>query len=122
MEITHGNGWHLNVYVDTVLKGTGQSCSIPPDLMGSTDAFPGAIPIVSARTRIHRGDEHESGGKPERSADPGQRDGAFLQRLPQPIEDRTAKFRRLVEKQHTIVSQRDFARTGDRAAADEPGI
>ena len=74
---------------------------------------------VAARARVHRGHEHEAAGKQRAASRPRDRHAAFLERLPHQVEHAALKLRQLVEKEHAVVGERDFARPRLRPAAHE---
>jgi hypothetical protein len=76
----------------------------------------------NVRAGIHRRDEHDVGGKGDRADHPGDCDAALLERLAQHLEDVLAELRQLVEEQHAVMGERDFAGSWDTAAADQPGV
>src|ERR1700748_3466537 len=53
------DGGHFDVEIDAIEERTGNSLAITMDLGRPAAAFAFQIAKVSARTRIHRGDEHE---------------------------------------------------------------
>src|SRR5204863_3590814 len=54
---------YFDMQIDPVEQRSRNSLPIPLDLERPTSAFPFQIAEISARTWIHRGDEHEFGGK-----------------------------------------------------------
>src|SRR6202035_5047739 len=50
---------------------------------------------------------------------PGDRDFAGFERLPQAVQNLWLEFRQFVEKQNTMMGERNFARPRARAAADK---
>ncbi len=53
---------------------------------------------------------------------PGDRHRAIFQRLAEHFQRAAVELGQLVEKQHAVVRQADFARRGNRSAADEAGV
>src|SRR5262245_13249091 len=64
----------------------------------------------SARARVHRCNEHEPGREGHGSSGARDRDASLFKRLTQHLEGASIEFRHLVEKQHTVVRQRDLTR------------
>ena len=58
-ELLEGHNRHLNVQVDTVEKWTRYLIHIALYLSWSTDTMVCGVAVITARTRIHRGDKHE---------------------------------------------------------------
>ena len=77
---------------------------------------------VAARAGVHRADQHEPRGESDRPRGARDPDAAFLDRLPQHLEDMPAELRHLVEKQHAVVRQADLAGPRVRPAADERDV
>ena len=76
----------------------------------------------AARTRVHRADQHEAGGEDGRPRGARDGDAPFLERLAQHLEHVAAELEHLVEKQHAVMGEADFARPRLRSAADERGV
>ena len=70
---------------------------------------------MAAGAGIHGADQLEAGGEIHLSGGPADGDVAGLQRLAQGVEHLALELRQLVEKQHSVVGQRDLA--GSRVAA-----
>src|SRR5580704_18574416 len=85
-------------------------------------ALASGIAEKAAGAGIHGGGEHEAGGEAEGKR--GARDGhaSVFERLAHHFEHVALKFRKLVEKEHAIVAQGDFAGARDGAAADQSGV
>ena len=83
---------------------------------------PRAVVEIAAGTRIHGRGQHEARGKSQRHGRPGDADRAIFQRLAHYLQHIAGKFRQFVQKQHAVVSQRHFAGTRHRAAADQASI
>ena len=81
-----------------------------------------AVVEVSARTRIHGGGQHEARGKSERHGGAGDAYRAIFQRLAHNLEDVAGEFRQLVQKEHAVVSEGNFAGPRNHAAADQAGV
>ena len=75
----------------------------------------GDVAAESARARVHRADQHETRGEDRGSGRPRDGHRAFFERLTQHLEHVPAELEHLVEKQHAVVGEADFAR--DAAAS-----
>ena len=73
------------------------------------------------RARAPRPDQLEPRRKHRVTADPGDRDDAVLDRLPERLEHGSRELGELVEKQHASVCEGDLARPRARAASDDGG-
>lgn len=82
-------------------------------------AIAARIIAKAARTRIERRDQHEVGR--ERRAGKCAADGhrAIFQRLAEDFQRLTIELRQLVQEQHAMMTERDFARRGNGTAADQ---
>ena len=74
---------------------------------------------AAAAARVHRGDQHEARRIGDAVIGARDRDLAGLQRLAQRVERLRREFRQLVEEQHAVMRERDFARPRAQAAADQ---
>src|SRR5213594_4933979 len=74
---------------------------------------------MTARTRVHRGDEREARGIGGGIPGARDRDRALLERFAECFEDGRREFRELVEEECAAVREANFARPWRRAAADE---
>ena len=79
------------------------------DLTGGAAARPDGVALVAARAGVHRRHQHEAGGENSRARRAGDRDPAVLQRLAQDLEDPAIELRHLVEEQHAVVREANFA-------------
>ena len=78
--------------------------------------------MKAAGARVHRGGQHEARRERERHGRAGDADRAVLERLAQNFENVAGKFREFVEKEQTVVGERDFAGARDDSAADQSGV
>ena len=74
---------------------------------------------VAAAARVHRRDQHEARRIGDAVVGARDRDLAGFERLAQRVEHLRLEFRQLVEKQHAVMRERNFARLGAQAAADQ---
>ena len=109
----------LDMQIKTIKQRPGQPRAITIDLLGRASAFSLRIAQIAARARIHGRDELKRCREfcvPRRTR---HSDHTALQRLAQDFERATVELGKLIEKQHAVVSERDFTRTRLRSAADE---
>ena len=79
------------------------------------------IAEITARARVHRGDELHARRKVGLLRGPGYRDDAGFERFAQNLEHVAAELGQFVEEQHPVVRTRDFAGARARTAADHRG-
>ncbi len=78
--------------------------------------------MITARTRIHGGCEHEIRRVTQRNGRARDCHNAVFHRLAQDFQDILPEFRQLIEEKNAIVSQTYFAGSRNSSASDEPGI
>ena len=113
----------LDVQVDAVEKGAGESTGVALDLGRRADSggrF--ASPMMSARAGVHRAGEHETRGVAHGEPCAAEPDRTLLDRLPERLERGPPELRQLVEEEDAVVRERGLAGPWDRAAADQPGV
>jgi hypothetical protein len=110
------------VEIDAVEERAGDALAITLDLDGAAAAFAFEIAEVSARTRVHRGNEHELGG--ERDAAGGARDGDFavFQRLAHHFQGGAFELGQLIEEKDAVMGEAHFARLGNGGAAEQADV
>ena len=105
----------MDVY--SVKKRTADLVQVLHDLSGRAAAMLVRMIVVTARTWVHAGDEHERA----RICDGVLRSrdiyDAILEGLSQNFEHRTLKFRQFIAKKDPIMGQTDFPRLRIRAAS-----
>ena len=74
---------------------------------------------IATGTRVHGGDELKPRRQLQSRRRARDRDGAGLERLAQRLEHAPIELRQLIEEQHAVMRQRDFARANLRATADD---
>jgi len=77
---------------------------------------------LPARTGVHGGGEHETGGEGERHEGAGDGDGAVFERLAEDLEHVAGGLGQFVEEDQAVVREGDLAGTGDHAAADKASV
>ena len=73
--------------------------------------------VVAAGTRIHGGHKHKAGRIFHRETGTGDIDHSIFQWLPHDFQDTPVKFRQLIQKKDTIVSQADLSRLRESATS-----
>ena len=112
---------HFDVQVQPVEQRAGNAREVPGDRLRRADAVPGRVAEVPAGARVHRRDEHRGAGVGDRSPHAGDGDPAVFDGLAQDLHRGAREFRQLVQKQHAVVRERDFAGARDAAAPGQPG-
>jgi hypothetical protein len=107
--------------IDSIQQGAGQPAAIARDLIGRAAASRRRMAEITAGAGVHRRHQLEARRKsgPPRRARNG--DVAGFQRLAQRLEHAAVEFRQFVEKQHTVVRQRDFTGLRHRSAPHQSG-
>lgn len=116
------NGRNFDVEIDAIEQGSGDSLAITLDLERSAAAFAFQIAEVSARTRVHRGDEHELGGEGDAAGGAGDGDFAVLERLTHHFEGGAFELWKLIEKEDTVVGEAHFAGLRNGGATEQTDI
>src|SRR5437868_3555534 len=111
------DGRNFDMKIDPVQERAGDALAITLNHDGTTTAFAFQVAEVTARTRIHRGDEHEFRGKSNAARGAGDSNLAILERLPHDFEGGTLELREFIEKEDAVMGQADFTRGRDRGAA-----
>ena len=109
--------------IDAVEQRTGEAVLIIGDAARIRAALAHEARIVGAAAAagIYRRDQHEARRIRDAMIGARDRDFAGLERLAQRIQNLRREFRQLIEKQHAVMRERDFARPRAQAAADERG-
>ena len=96
---------YLALYVYAVEQGTRDLVEVAYYLTWSTYTRFGGVVVVSTRTRIHGGYEHEIARIVDCALNPAQCDTTVFQRLAQHFKYGATKLGELVGKEDTIVCQ-----------------
>ena len=88
-------------------------------LVWRADALLGGVAVVATRARIHACHEHEAGGIFGAILCSRNSDYAVFQRLAHDFEHIAVELWQLIEKEHPVVGQANFARHGITAASHE---
>ena len=107
------------MHVDAVEERTADFPAVGPHPFGGATAAAGAVPQPPTRAGIHGADQKRS--RRERGFGVGPRDGddSVFQRLTQSLQGAAAKLGQLVEKEHPVVRETDFAGTRAVATTDQ---
>src|SRR5262249_34848416 len=111
----------LELDVDPVCERTRYSAPVARDALRRATAATGAIAAMPARAGIHGGDKLEARRELRLVRGARNRNSAGLERLSQRFQHVAVELRQLVEEQHTVMRERDFARARQGAAADQSG-
>ena len=112
---------HLDVQVDAVEQRAGEPRLILAGAARQLAAMAGEAGLAraAAAARVHGGDQHEARRIGDAVVGARDRDLAALERLAQRVEHARIELGEFVEKQHAAVRERDLARLGAQAAADQ---
>src|SRR5574344_1415834 len=113
---------YLNLNIDTVEQRTGNLAQIALHCPWRTSTSPRGMVVIATRARIHGSHQHEAGRITNRHFRTGNGDGTVFQRLAENLQHLPTEFRQLIEKQHSIVRQRNLARLGVGASANQRHI
>ena len=117
-----GERRRLDVEIDAVEQRAADARAVALDLRGRAAALMARVAEVAAGAGVHRRDEHEAAGQRDLAGAARDGDLAVLQRLAHDLERGAFEFRQLVEKQHAVVGEGDFAGAGDGAAAEQADV
>ena len=112
---------YRDMQIDSIQQWPGHLVAIGNDSIATATTVRFLITEVTARTRVHCGDELESRREVGMGARPGDTHRTSLERFPQRLENRAIELGQLVHEQHAIVSPRDFAGRQQSTAADHCG-
>ena len=112
---------HRDDEVEAVEQRSRDLLAIRRDPLRAAAAVGGRVAPASARAQVHRRDEAKAGREERLPADPGDRDDAVLERLPQRLEHGSRKLGQLVEEQDAAVRQARLSGTRRGTAADDRG-
>ena len=90
--------------VDAVEQRPGNLRNVTLDHGRRAVALAGGVAEIAARTRIHRGGQHEARREGHRNGGASNGDGTVFQRLAHYFEHVALKFGQLVQEQHTVVT------------------
>src|SRR6266478_5869710 len=116
------HGGNLNVNVNAVQQRSWNLRNVSLNHRRRAVALPRRVAKIAARARIHRRRQHEPRWKRHRNSRARNGHCPVLQRLPHHFQHIPLKFRQLIQKEHAIVTQRNFPRPRHRASANQPGI
>ena len=104
-----GERGHLDSHVDAIEQRARDAVLVTRDQIWRASALDCPVAEVTARARIHRGDQLKLGRILDLPRRARHGDAAGFERLPQRFEHAPLEFRQLVEKQHAMVRQRNLA-------------
>ena len=104
-----GTAGDLELHVDSVQQRPGDAPQIARDFLLGAAAGLCRAAVIAAGARVHRRDEHRPRGVFRLRADADDADKAVLQRLAQRLQRAAVVLRQLVEKEHAVVREADFA-------------
>lgn len=116
------DGGSFDVDIDPVQQWAGDPGAIFFHLARRAPALAGGISEVTARARVHRGDEHEVGWERHRAGRAGDDDIGIFERLAHDLEGRSLELWKLIEKKDAVVRDADLARRGIGGAAEEADV
>ena len=102
---------HRDMQVDAVEQRAGQLVAVALHLFRGAAAAAGGITQVAARAGVHGGNQLEARRKTQLFRGAGNDDFAAFQWLAQHLQHLAVEFGQLIEEQHTLVGEGDFART-----------
>lgn len=113
--------WYLDMKVHSIEERPSHPPLVGLHLAPGTAAGFGRMAEKPARAGIHRGDEAEATGKPDRATAADQTDRTFLQRLPEEVQYTRSKLRDLVQEENPTVRKAHLSRTRIEPSPDQPG-
>jgi len=116
------DGGNFDVDVDAVEKRAGNFCDVALDDGRSAVTLAGGVAEVAARTGIHGGGKHEARRKRDGRGGARDGDGTVFERLAHDFEYVALKFGELIEEENAVMTERNFARARNGAAANEARI
>src|SRR5919202_4606336 len=113
-----------DVYVDvyTVEQRPRDAVDVALNLEGRAAALVGRVSPIATHAGVHGGREHEGGREGQRHRRAADRHAPVFERLAQDFEDGAVELGQLVEEEHPVVRQGDFAGARDGPAADQPRV
>ena len=107
------------MHVDAVEQRSRQLGPVGVDGELRAGAGAQAIAEMATGTGVEGGHQHEVRGKNHRSPRAHHCDRALFEGLPKCLQGRAGEFEQLVEKEHAVVGERDFARPNRGASAGQ---
>src|SRR3989304_5364924 len=80
------------------------------------------IAVIAAGARVFGGDEDEIGGGGKRAGRTRNRDRFIFKRLAQRFNDVAGEFREFIEKEDTVMRERDFAELCRFSSSDKRDV
>src|SRR4029077_19668902 len=113
---------HFDVQIDPIEQGTGNSLTITLHLHWTAAAFAFQIAEKSTRAGVHRRDQHEFARESQTAGRPRDCYFSVFEWLAHDLERGPFEFRQLVQEQHTVVGEADFARSWKRTSAEQSNV
>ena len=114
--------WHLNVEINPVQQRAGDALAITLHLARAAPAFALQVAEVSTRARIHCRHQHEFARERDAAGSTRNRDASILQRLAHHFQGGPMKFRKLIEKEHAVMSKAHLTGIRNRAPSEQADI
>jgi hypothetical protein len=116
------DGRHIDDQIDPVAKRTRDTAVVTRNVRRRAPTDAPFFAAKTARARVHRGNEDKSSRKDGGARGTRNRHATFFERLSHHLKDAAIELRHLIQKEDTVVRQRDLTRTRNRAAANERDI
>jgi len=104
-EFIEGERGNLTLDIDTIKQGTRYLVEITDYLTRRTTTLFGRVIIIAARTRVHAGHKHKRTGIGDTVLGTRDIDNPILQGLTKDFQRTSLKFRQLIAKKHSVMSQ-----------------
>ena len=92
--------------IDAIEQRSGDPPNVALDHHRRAVALPGAVPEITARTRVQGCNQHESCRKAERHGGARDRDGSVFQRLAHDFEHVARELGQFVQEEDTVIYER----------------
>ena len=116
------DGRDLYVQVNAVEQGAADFIEVALHHARPTYTLFVGVIIIPTGAGVHAGNEHKIGRKLYRPLRPRNAHHPVFQRLPHHLQSRPFELRQLIEKQNSVVRQRDFARLRKTPSAHQSRI
>lgn len=118
-EFVEGDARNLDVKVDSVHNGTGNSRLVARGFTGRTRAETLRIAHIAAGAGIHCGDKNKARREVEGTLGARDRDVTVFERLPQVFEDTLREFAEFIKEEDAAVGEANFSGLWEGSAADK---
>ena len=110
---------HVDVQINAVQQRAAQLALVTANLLRAAATRPLGAAMKATGAGIHRRQQLKAGRKLAAQGRAGNGDVAVFQRLAQRFQGAAGKFRKLIQKQHAMVGQRNGPRPGRGAPAHQ---